>query len=462
MAADPTGTGASAARRDLTRIYAAAVAGVAPSRLIARALAGETAGGAKVPALLADASRIFLLAAGKAAMGTADEVAARLGPRLHDALAIVPAPASKSEFVSAAAPADASDVPRRTIRTLAAAHPLPDVSSERAGAAALEFARRAGPGDLLLFALSGGASALMAAPAPPVTLADKIAINAALLGSGASIRELNIVRRHLSAIKGGGLLRACGGARVLSFILSDVAHNDLATIGSGPAAADPTTFAEAVGVLKRRGLWGRAPETIRDRLERGAAGEIAETLKPGDPLLERVDNLVIGDNTSALEAAAEATAAAGYVVDRWRELYGEADDLGRALAAHLSAIAGSAAARTCVIAGGEPVVTMRGRGKGGRAQQAALSMALELERLGGAPRVVALFAGTDGIDGPTDAAGAFSSPRTPARAREAGFDPDAALKRSDAYPLFAALGDLFITGPTGTNVSDIFIGLVNH
>jgi glycerate 2-kinase len=463
MAADPISTGSSAARRDLTRIYAAAVSAVAPGHLIARALAGEIEGGERVAGLLADASRIFLLAAGKAALGMAAEVAARLGPKLHEALAIVPAPAPKSESASEVASSDASGTAaRRTIRILAAAHPLPDASSERAGAAALELARRAAPGDLLLFALSGGASALMAAPVYPVTLADKTAINTALLGSGASIRELNIVRRHLSALKGGGLLRACGGARVLSLVLSDVAHNDLATIGSGPAAADPTTFAEAVGVLKRRGLWGRAPEAIRDRLERGAAGEIVETVKPGDPLLERVCNLVIGDNAVALEAAAAAAAAAGYAVDRWRELYGEADDLGRALAAQLAAIAGGAGARTCVIAGGEPVVTMRGRGKGGRAQQAALSMALELERLASARPIAALFAGTDGIDGPTDAAGAFASPRTAARAREAGFDPDAALKRNDAYPLFAALGDLLLTGPTGTNVSDIFIGLVNY
>jgi hydroxypyruvate reductase len=299
----------------------------------------------------------------------------------------------------------------------------------------------------------------MVAPAGQVTLADKIAINAALLCSGASIRELNIVRRHLSAIKGGGLLRACGGARVLSLIVSDVAQNDLATIGSGPTAADPTTFAEAIGVLKRRGLWGRAPESIRDRLERGAAGEVAETVKPGDPPLARVDNVVIGDNRTALEAAASAAAAAGYAVDRWRELYGEADDVGRALSAHLSAIGGE---RVCVVAGGEPVVTVRGEGRGGRAQQAALAMALELQRLGRERRIMALFAGTDGVDGPTDAAGAFVSPRTAERAREAGLDPAAALARNDAYSLFGALGDLLVTGPTGTNVSDIFIGLVNY
>ncbi|MGZ6243510.1 MAG: glycerate kinase type-2 family protein [Candidatus Binataceae bacterium] len=451
--------GNSLARRDLTRIFAAAVSAVAPAHLIARALAGELAGAEKVPALLADASRIFLLAAGKAALGMATALAARLGPKVHDALAIIPSPPAAGGSGTQIA---SSDIANETIRVIAAAHPLPDASSERAGAAALEFASRAGPGDLLLLALSGGASALMAAPADPVTLADKIAINAALLGSGASIRELNVVRRHISAIKGGGLLRACGGARVLSLILSDVARNDLATIASGPTAADPTSFTDAVGVLKRRRLWGRAPEAIRERLERGAAGEIAETLKPDDPLLARVDNLVIGDNGIAVEAAAAAAAAAGYTVDRWRELYGEADDLGRALSAHLSAIASSAGAHVCVVAGGEPVVTIRGRGRGGRAQQAALAMALELTRLGREHRILALFAGTDGIDGPTEAAGAFVSPRTAERAREAGFDAAAALARNDAYPLFAGLGDLLITGPTGTNVSDIFIGLVNY
>jgi glycerate-2-kinase len=449
----------SLARRDLTRIYAAAVSAAAPAHLIGRALGGEVEGAENVPALLADASRIFLLAAGKAALGMATELAARLGPKLHDALAIVQSLPSFPDAGGSGTQAAASDASRETIRIIAAAHPLPDASSQRAAEAALEIASHAGPGDLLLFALSGGASSLMAAPAAPVTLADKIAINAALLGSGASIRELNIVRRHLSAIKGGGLLRACGGARVLSLILSDVANNDLATIGSGPTAPDPSTFAEAIGVLKRRGLWGRAPETIRDRLERGAAGEIAETVKPGDPLLARVDNFVIGDNRVAIDAAAGAAAAAGYTVDRWRELYGEADDVGRALSAHLAAIGG---ARVCVLAGGEPVVTIRGRGRGGRAQQAALAMALELERLGRERRIMALFAGTDGIDGPTDAAGAFVSPRTVERAREARLDADAALARNDAYPLFAALGDLLVTGPTGTNVSDIFIGLVNY
>ena len=222
----------SRARRDLTRIYAAAVSAVTPATLVGRALGGKLEGAEKLPALLADAARIFLLATGKAALGMATELAPRLGPKLYDALAIVP---SLSDAGGGSGPQAApSDTSRATIRIIVAAHPLPDASSQRAAEAALEIARHAGPGDLLVFALSGGASSLMAAPAAPVTLADKIAISAELLGSGASIRELNIVRRHLSAIKGGGLLRACGGAGVLSLILSDVAHNDLAAIGSGP------------------------------------------------------------------------------------------------------------------------------------------------------------------------------------------------------------------------------------
>jgi hydroxypyruvate reductase len=448
MAAGAYRNARSLARRDLTRIYAAAVSAAAPGRLVGRALDGALPGAGQVPQIVAQASRIFLLAVGKAAVGMAAEIAARLGPKLEDALAIVPGDSTSANFA-----------PPAGVQLLAAAHPVPDDSSQRAARAAVKLARRGSANDLLIVALSGGASSLMAMPAPPLTLADKIAINTALLRSSASIRELNIVRRHLSATKGGGLLRATGGVRVLGLVLSDVAHNDLATIGSGPTAADPSTFSDAIGVLKRRGLWGRAPEAVRERLERGAAGELAETLKSGDPLLARVDNFIIGDNHTALAAVEQAASAAGYAIDRWRELLGEADDLGRAFGAHLTALARP---RTCVVAGGEPVVTVRGAGRGGRAQQAALALALELERLAPGRAIMALCAGTDGIDGPTDAAGAFVSPTTVARAREAGLDPAAALARNDAYPLFAALGDLLLTGPTGTNVADIFIGLVNY
>ncbi|HVA69085.1 MAG TPA: DUF4147 domain-containing protein, partial [Candidatus Binataceae bacterium] len=345
------------------------------------------------------------------------------------------------------------------LRLMRAAHPTPDASSLAAARAVLDLAWRAAPDDLFILALSGGASAMLAAPAAPITLEDKILITSALLKSGASIRDLNVVRRHLSTIKGGGLLRAIGAARTLALILSDVPGNDLAAIGSGPTAADPATFSDAIGVLKRRGLWGRAPESIRGHLERGVSGDAPETLKRGDPILDRITNVIIGDNETAVAAAAEAAIASGYEVERAGELRGEADDVGAALAARLASIDRP---RVCVIAGGEPVVSVRGPGRGGRAQQAALAMALELDRLASDRDIMALFAGTDGVDGPTDAAGAFASPKTVARAREARLDPALALRRNDSNALFAGLGDLLATGPTGTNVADLFIGLVNY
>lgn len=314
------------------------------------------------------------------------------------------------------------------------------------------------PDDLVIVALSGGASAMFAMPAEGVPLADKIALTQSLLRSGASIRELNTVRKHLSAIKGGQLRRATNGARVLSLILSDVPGDDLATIGSGLTAPDPTTYADAIGVLKRRQLWGRAPESIRDHLERGNAGQIPETPKSDDPMFERVTNVIIGDNQTALDAAEGAARDLGYAVDRSQELRGEANDLGRSLATHMTAIAGD---RICIIAGGEPVVTVRGSGKGGRAQQAALALAMELSRIANNRRIATLFAGTDGIDGPTDAAGAFAFPDSVAWAQAVGLSPDTALSRNDAYTFFKSIGDLFLPGSTGTNVADIFIGLVN-
>jgi len=259
------------------------------------------------------------------------------------------------------------------------------------------------------------------------------------------------------------LAATAAGVRVLSLILSDVPGNDPATIGSGPTAADPTSYTDAISVLKRRRLWGRAPEAIRDHLERGASGEFDETVKEGDAALTRVSNVIIGDNRIAVDAAAEAAAALGYQVERGAELGGEADELGRILARQLNA---NSAERVCLLAGGEPVVTVKGNGRGGRAQQCALALAIELASVVGGrsniARVMAMFGGTDGIDGPTDAAGAIVTPETIMRAAEAQIDPHAALSRNDAYEFFKALGDLVIIGPTGTNVADIFVALVNY
>jgi len=439
------------------RIYAAAVAAVEPRRVMSRALNGVADATAKVPTTIERASGVRLLAAGKAAIGMAAAAEHRLGDRLIEGLAIAPA-----SLVSGA------DAAALRSRVIGAAHPLPDETSVAAARAALELAARAQPGELVMVALSGGASALLAMPAGRVTLADKIAITTALMRAGVTIRELNIVRKHLSAIKGGRLLAATAAdVKVLSLILSDVPGDPLsdasggvlATIGSGPTVADPSTYSDAIGVLKRRRAWGRAPETVRDHLERGAAGEFGETLKVADPAIARVTNLIVGDNRLAVEAAAIAASALGYTVVRGAELGGEANEVGSAIARQASEIG---AERVCLVAGGEPVVTVTGNGRGGRAQQCALAMAIELASVAGGRRMVALFAGTDGIDGPTDAAGAIATPETVARAAEAGLDPGVALVRNDAYEFFKGLGDLVIVGPTGTNVADILVALVNY
>jgi glycerate-2-kinase len=375
----------------------------------------------------------------------AEVLIARLGDRLAAATIVTLGGASAS----------LKSDPRITV--CESTHPLPSEKSAEAARTALAMLAEARPEDLVIVALSGGASAMFCLPAEGVPLADKIALTQSLLRSGASIRELNTVRKHLSVIKGGQLLRAMNGARVLSLILSDVPGDDLATIGSGLTAPDPTTFSDAIAVLKRRRLWGRAPETIRDHLERGNAGEMPETLKSDDPIFARVMNTIIGSNRTALDLAETAARGLGYAVDRSRELRGEADDLGRALATHLMSVKDG---RICVIAGGEPAVIVRGSGKGGRAQQAALAMAIELSRVSAHRDIAALFAGTDGIDGPTDAAGAFAFHDSVARAQTAGIDPENALSRNDSYTFFRALDDLFFPGRTGTNVGDIFIGLV--
>jgi hydroxypyruvate reductase len=460
-AADYASTGPSRVRADLLRIYVAAVSAVEPRRLIARALDGEIDGGEDVSSMVADASGIYLLAVGKAAAGMAAEAQSRVGPKLKEGLIIVPgggATAAPDHGGSTTVADFVVDL--GNFRVLPASHPIPDASSEAAGWAALEMVSHAKAGDLLLMLLSGGASALMVAPAGSIKLADKVAVTSALMRAGATIRELNTVRKHLSTAKGGRLLRALApGVRVLTLILSDVPGNDLATIGSGPTAADPTIYSDAIAVMKRRGLWGRAPESVRDHLERGAAGEFDETLKPGDPVMARVKNLIVGDNGAAIAAAVETAIALGYAVERGRKLNGEANDVGRTLAAHLATIERE---RVCVIAGGEPVVTVKGSGRGGRAQQCALAMALELARIAAGRRIAAIFAGTDGVDGPTDAAGAIVTPLTVGRGSEAGLDAQAALERNDSYTFFKALGDLVIIGPTGTNVADIFVGLVNY
>jgi hydroxypyruvate reductase len=278
-----------------------------------------------------------------------------------------------------------------------------------------------------------------------------------LLASGATIDEINAVRKHLSEVKGGGLLGWMSARPVVSLILSDVVGDDPAVIGSGPTAADPTTFADALCILERYGVERQVPPPVRDLIERGRRGEVVETVKPGDPRLAGVFNLLIGTNRTALDGASRAARRLGYrTAVSERPLSGDTTAEAHAWIAEVKAeMKRLGPGPACVLAGGETTVAVQGRGKGGRNQEFALALAEPLSGSG----IVVLSAGTDGIDGPTDAAGARVDGTTLDRARAAGLDPGACLLDNDSYSFFAALDDLFSPGPTGTNVMDIKIAI---
>lgn len=346
--------------------------------------------------------------------------------------------------------ADGCGDPVPGVRRFEAGHPLPDERGVRATRALVRLARTGHRG--LLCLLGGGASSLLVCPREPLSLADKLATTRLLLACGAEIAELNTVRKHLSQVKGGGLLRAAPGD-VVTLALSDVVGNDLATIASGPTVADTSTFADALTVLDRYDLRSRAPRAVVDVLEAGDRGKLPETVKPGAPELARSVSAVIGDNRKALDAAAALARSAGWDVEVVAaELVGDTTVAARRFAALLKA---TIRPRRCILAGGETTVVVRGSGRGGRNQEFALVLA---EEIAGSDWTV-LSAGTDGIDGPTDAAGAFVDGETTRRARAIGLDPAAALAGNDSYRFFAALGDLFAPGPTGTNVMDVKMAL---
>ena len=383
-------------------------------------------------------ARIFLLGAGKAsgAMAAAAEEVA--GDRVAGGFVVVK---------------DGYGGHLRRVEIAEAGHPVPDARGLAASARLLEVARSAGEGDLVLFLVSGGGSALTLAPAPPITLAEKQEVTRLLLASGAAIGELNAVRKHLSAFKGGQLARAAAPAAVLTLALSDVIGDPLDVIASGPTAPDPTTFADALEVLARRGLSGRVPPSVARRLEAGRAGEIQETPKPGDPLFERVANVVIGNNALVTDAAAATARRLGYRTDlATRELQGEARDVAREFVARARRLPPSA----CLIAGGETTVTVRRPGTAGRCQEIALAAALALEPT---DRITILAAGTDGTDGPTDATGAIVDAGSIARGSAAGADARRALADNDAYRFLRASDDLLVSGPTRTNLLDLYVAV---
>jgi hydroxypyruvate reductase len=345
-------------------------------------------------------------------------------------------------------------------RVLGAGHPLPDEGGVEAARAVAAIAQAAGDGDLLLVLISGGGSALLPAPAPGVALNEKIAVTDLLLKSGADIHELNIVRKHLSILKGGGLARMAAPAELHALVLSDVIDDDLSTIASGPTVPDPSTFADALAVLSRRGLLDRAPESVRRRLFDGAAGKVPETPKPSDPCFAGSAATLIGGNRTSIDAVRRRAEELGWSAALLgRPLAGEARRQAEPLLLAAVDARGRQAGRLALVAGGETTVTVRGGGRGGRNQELALAFALGAERRELPGDWVFLSGGTDGRDGPTDAAGGLVDRGTIERIERRGLSAQGCLDDNDSYEALAASGDLVRTGPTGTNVADLQIFL---
>lgn len=370
------------------------------------------------------------------------------------------------EFLGNRITAGAVNVPYGTkqethiIKLHEANHPVPDQAGVSGTKEIMEIAEKAGKDDLVICLISGGGSSLMPLPREGISLEDKRELTEALLKSGAAINEVNIVRKHLSAFKGGWLAKKAYPATVLNLVLSDVIGDPLDSIASGPTVPDPSTFADAQKVLEKYGLWTTAPSAVRKVLSDGINGQIEETPKSGDPAFEKVHNVVVGNNRIALQAAAEYLKGEGLSTLICADtLEGEARDAGKALAAFARNITASGKPLpkpAGIVAGGETTVTVMGRGVGGRNQELALSAALQIGGLDGC--LVALS--TDGVDGPTDAAGAIVDGATLRRAKHVKLEPKQFLAHNDSYHFFSKLGDLIFTGQTGTNVNDISVIVV--
>jgi hydroxypyruvate reductase len=444
----------------VTRILAAALDAVDPAAAVEHYLGrqGEmlSIGGQTYD--LASYERVFLAGAGKAGMPMARAAAKILGDKLAGGVVVVKEGHTGAQSAEHRAQSELPDLhsPLNTLRFIESGHPIPDERGVAGARRMAEMLEQVSEHDLVLALISGGGSALLTLPAPGISLADMQALTGALLACGANINEINTLRKHLDQVKGGGLARLAHPAALVTLVLSDVVGSPLDVIASGPTVADPTTFGDASAILERYGIVEKTPPAILEHLRRGMAGAIEESLKPGDARLERVQNLIVGSNPQAADAALNAARGEGFnTLLLTTYLQGEAREVGRTLAAiarEMAATGRPIARPACIVAGGETTVTLRGDGKGGRNQELALAAVAELAGL----RDIALVAlATDGGDGPTAAAGAVVTGATAQQARERALDPAAYLARNDAYPFFAALGDLLLPGPTQTNVNDL-------
>ena len=402
----------------------------------------------KQRASLNETGRILVLGAGKASAQMAHAVERRLGNRIDGGVVVTQyGHAEKC----------------RHIEIFEASHPVPDISGREAARKIEKLALGTRKEDHVIFLLSGGSSALLPAPAPGISLVDKQSATNSLLRAGAPIEALNCVRKHLSALKGGNLARKIYPARMSVLLVSDVIGDPLDVIGSGPATGDPTTFSQAKAYLERYGVLCQMPEAIKERMEDGCRGEIPDTPVPGDKIFRRVNHHIVANNQIALQAAYRKAKSMGYSVRvQTNSLSGEANDAGKSIAEDAKKIFASSCRKRrpqCLLYGGETTVRVWGDGVGGRCQELALSFAIETR---GHESVCLLAAGTDGRDGPTEAAGAIVDGRTAKPERDdQGLDPHAHLRDNNSHAFLARRKACIYTGPSGTNVMDLVILLVN-
>lgn len=453
------------------QIYQAALRAVTPERVI---IGNVRRQGGKIVIMdeafdLSTYERIQIISVGKAAPGMAKALAEILDNDFSDGLVICPV---GIEFDT------------EGMTCLRARHPVPDISSLKAAERALDIAKRAGSHDLVFFCLSGGASSLLSQPVPGISLDEKIEVTKSLLKSGATIRELNTVRKHISAIKGGRLAAAVFPATLINLIISDVVGDDPGIIGSGPTAPDTSTFKEAYDVLNVRKIWPVMPEGVREHILKGIKGEAEETVRPDNSVFKRVRTFIVGNNMLALKAAAGEATRLGF---RTRIITDKQEGLARDEAASFMALIEKESRsvnpderQVCLLAGGELTVEVKGDGLGGRNTEFILSILAgmiekgayvslnraiteknERNDLGGllAGDWLVASIGTDGIDGPTDAAGAWVDQETVEMVRRAGLNPWPYLENNDSYGFFRRTGNLIMTGPTGTNVMDLRLAL---
>ena len=435
-------------RRDALAIFTSAVAAVDPGEAIRRhvQVEGNRLAVQQRTYDLSNYENVFVVGGGKAGAAMAKAIEELLPNRIRSGRVNVKY---------------GHRVPLRVVQVTEAGHPVPDDAGLRGTLEIIKLLQETGKRDLIFCLISGGGSALLPCPAEGLTLEAKRDVTQQLLACGATIGEINAVRKHISQIKGGRLARLANPSTVISLILSDVIGDDLSSIASGPAVPDGSTFKDCLEIVCRYQIEKKIPASVLAYLERGARGEVEETPKPHEHYFANTQNVIVGNNRIAIEAGKEKASALGYhtlVLSSFME--GETKEVGKvhaAIAKEILSSEDSSECPACVISGGETTVTLRGHGLGGRNQEFVLTAAIEIE---GLERTVILSGGTDGTDGPTDAAGAIADGLTIQRAREKGLDAQRYLENNDSYHFFQPLGDLIVTGPTKTNVMDFRLVLV--